>query len=213
MGTSKVLTIGQQIIVLYALQSLESSLLPASYTIGEVYLDLRFPQSPAAKKRGHGKPSHACDFCKAKNLRCDRVKSSCNSCENFRVRCSFADRNPHSNEQKPEDEDMPEEQTQNQRLRKLDSSTEEEPVTIAGYEVQDNVLTTISRPEDRGFATARTSGPVMDDVETEDDITDFGPLGRPFLISRCSHTSICWDALFGSLLRTTWLSQRSLPFP
>jgi hypothetical protein len=136
------------------------------------------PQSTTAKKRRRGKPSHACDYCRVKKLRCDRGKPSCDSCENSGVRCSFVDQNPQSNQQQ-EDEHVPKEPTQDPPLGQLHSSTEERLGT-ADYDVQDDLFAPTVHVEDRGLATAGQSGPVMDDSETEDDIVDFGPLRRPF---------------------------------
>jgi hypothetical protein len=63
-----------------------------AYDIGSTGPTLS-PQPPAVKKRGRGKTAHACDYCKAKKLKCDGVKPSCASCENFGVRCSFRNGN------------------------------------------------------------------------------------------------------------------------
>jgi hypothetical protein len=151
-----------------------------AYEVGSTR-GLLSPQSPAIRKRG--KAAHACDYCRVKKLKCDGVHPSCNSCENFGTRCSFRGGNAReSDQQTQEAKDEPKEQPQEQPLGQLDGRTDEQRPVIAANDVHNYMLMTAPQLEHRGVATAGDSGPVVDDLDAEEDFINLEALRhRPLL--------------------------------
>lgn len=161
----------------------------------ESTMRLSLPKTSAPRRRS--KTTRACDSCRLKRVKCDGARPSCRSCDTLRIRCSFAGENRHEGPEEPQaleeqlkehleqqPEAQPEAQPEEQSgERRQHQSAEQRPTAVATNIDHDDMLMTNSQLGDLTLSTSGDSGPIMDDLEAEDDDIDLEALHhRPFVL-------------------------------